>query len=99
MRKDVECFFGILKGRFRILLYGFRFRKIGLCDDLFLTCCALHNLLLHKDGLDKDWENGIESYWTREYNDNTVENEIVHTPFAIQKLNIQISSQHQQRFD
>ena len=30
MRKDVECLFGIMKGRFLILRYGFRFHKI-LC--------------------------------------------------------------------
>ena len=67
MRKDVECFFGILKGRFKILRYGFRFQKITLCDKLFLTCCALHNLLLAEDGLDKNWKIGTKGYWERDY--------------------------------
>ena len=87
MRKDAECFFGILKGRFRILRYGFRFQKITLCDKLFLTCCSLHNLLLDKDGLDKNWETGGQSIWHRDYNSQRVEKEVVQTPFAIQKLN------------
>ena len=58
MRKDVECTFGILKGRFSILRYGLRFAKIQHCDQTWLTCCALHNMLLYVDGLHKNWENG-----------------------------------------
>ena len=46
MRKDVECTFGILKGRFRILKTGIRLHKIEAVDKILLTCCALHNLLL-----------------------------------------------------
>ena len=37
MRKDVECAFGILKGRFTILRYGTRFQSITRCDQLWLT--------------------------------------------------------------
>jgi len=51
VRKDVECFFGILKGRFRILkmtlLYGTRERV----DNIFFTCCILHNMLHAFDGI------------------------------------------------
>ena len=61
MQKDVECVFDIMKGRFRVLQYGLRLRKIEHCDNLWLTCCALHNLLLNVDGLDKGWEHGINS--------------------------------------
>jgi hypothetical protein len=32
-------------------------------DKVFLTCCALHIWLLNEDGLDKDWENGVQSDW------------------------------------
>ena len=32
IRKDVECKFGILKGRFTILRYGFRLQSIYCCD-------------------------------------------------------------------
>ena len=58
MRKDVECTFGIMKGRFCILRYGLRFQSITKCDQMWLTCCALHNLLLEYDGLDTNWEEG-----------------------------------------
>ena len=34
MRKDVECTFGILKGRFAILRIGLRFQSISRCDQL-----------------------------------------------------------------
>jgi hypothetical protein len=55
MRKDVECTFGIMKGRFRILKSGIRLKGQEAGDKIFLTCCALHNWLLHVDGLDKHW--------------------------------------------
>lgn len=58
VRKDVECTFGVLKNRFRIL-------KVPLLccgkhgqdkvDNIFYTCCMLHNMLLEHDGL-IDWE-------------------------------------------
>jgi Plant transposon protein len=63
MRKDVECTFGILKGRFRILKTGVRFHKIESVDKLWCTCCALHNLFLEDDGLSHNWENGARSEW------------------------------------
>ena len=46
MRKDVECVFGILKGRCRILKVGIRVHGIEATDNIWLTCCALHNMLL-----------------------------------------------------
>ena len=89
MRKDVECLFGIMKGRFCILRNGFKFHKIEHCDQLWLTCCALHNMLLNVDGLDKNWENGIRSNW--EIHDNRNRNQnfelIIDTPFALTRLN------------
>ena len=56
MRKDVECAFGILKGRFRILKAGVRLHSIRSVDMVWLTCCALHNMLLEVDGLDEPWD-------------------------------------------
>ena len=50
LRKDVECTFGILKGRWRILKAGVRLHGIKAVDKVWLTCCALHNLLLENDG-------------------------------------------------
>ena len=63
MRKDVECTIGILKGRFRILQGGIKVRSIQKCDELWKTCCALHNMLLFVDGLDNNWEAGGSSYY------------------------------------
>jgi hypothetical protein len=46
IRKDVECTFGILKKRWRILNHGFFYRDINTCEKIFVTCCWLHNFLL-----------------------------------------------------
>ena len=56
MRKDVECTFGILKGRWRILKTGVRVHGTLALDNIWCTCCALHNFLLEVDGLDVGWE-------------------------------------------
>ena len=77
MRKDVECTFGILKGRFLILKNGIRLRSLNNCDKIWLTCCALHNRLLFVDGLNDGWENGVQSHYS-DYSS---------TNFAIRRLN------------
>jgi hypothetical protein len=59
MRKDVECTFGILKGRWQILKAGVRIHGVDGVDDVWLTCCALHNWLLDIDGLSGEWKNGM----------------------------------------
>jgi hypothetical protein len=51
IRKDVECFFGLLKARFRLLTKAIEY-GVFVCDDVFKTCCILHNMLLTYDGLD-----------------------------------------------
>ena len=45
-RKDVECFFGIAKGRFRILKFSIPYRKQIDIDNVFFTICILH-IMLH----------------------------------------------------
>ena len=55
MSKAVECTFGILKGRWRILKTGIRLHGVEVVDDIWRTCCALHNWLLDIDGLDVEW--------------------------------------------
>ena len=89
MRKDIECLFGIMKGRFCILRYGFRFHSIANCDKLWLTCCALHNLLLDIDGLDRNWDTTVQSEWEQYYNEHPGRNYDMQleTPFAIARLN------------
>ena len=63
MRKDVECTFGIMKGRWRILKTGIRLHGTNKSDEIWKTCCALHNWLLEVDGLDRrwgsDWQGGM----------------------------------------
>lgn len=79
MRKDVECTFGIIKKRFTVLKTGIRLGSISQCDKVWRTCCALHNLLLFHDGLDKDWEAGIKmNSSSRKVNEKL--------PFALDRL-------------
>lgn len=59
VRKDVECVFGILKGRFRCLKLPIFFQSKELIDSMFFTCCILHNILLNVDGYDVRWEKNV----------------------------------------
>ncbi len=59
MRKDVECTFGILKGRWRILMAGVCIHGVDSVDYIWLTCCALHNWLLDIDGMNEIWVGGV----------------------------------------
>ena len=78
MRKDVECTFGILKGRFRILKAGVRCQGVKIADSVWMTCCALHNMLLEVDGITGEWdgEGGLFDF-------NCESEEL---PFALQRL-------------
>ena len=77
-RKDAECTFGILKGRWRILQTGIRLEGPQAADNVWLTCCALHNLLLEADGLSEPWDESIGR--------NDVGECRQYAPFAIQRL-------------
>lgn len=59
VRKDVECTFGILKDRFRCLKLPIYYQDKDVIDNMFFTCCILHNILLHIDGYDVRWEKGV----------------------------------------
>lgn len=70
VRKDVECFFGRLKGRFRLLKLPIMMRTPKEVDNVFYTCCILHNMLHAFDGLhemeaDVHWagQDGLHSAW------------------------------------
>jgi hypothetical protein len=63
LRKDVECAFGILKGRWRILTTGVCLRSVFAATKALTTCCALHNWLLEVDGLVNRWEEDVRSDW------------------------------------
>ena len=87
MRKDVECTFGILKGRWRILKAGVRLHGVEACDKVWKTCCALHNMLLEVDGLDEHWQEGVESDWQGELGQHDEEDFINYAPpFAVCRL-------------
>jgi hypothetical protein len=58
VRKDIECIFGVLKGRFRILKLPILFHKKTEIDNMFFTCMALHNMLHIWDERDV-WEAGV----------------------------------------
>ncbi|KAI2492793.1 Plant transposon protein [Fragilaria crotonensis] len=45
-----------LEGRWRILKSGIRVHNTEVGDNIWLTCCALHNMLLDVDGLSKAWK-------------------------------------------
>ena len=67
VRKDAERFFGILKGRFRILKLPILFRSRERIDNVFFTCCILHNMLRAFDVLEGgvDWagQEGVHDPW------------------------------------
>ena len=46
VRKDVERTFGCLKKRFKVLKIPLLFRDASFMNNIFLTCCVLHNMLL-----------------------------------------------------
>ena len=78
MRKDVECTFGILKGRWRILKAGIRLHGVDVADNIWMTSCALHNLLLEVDGLSENWSGEIGLF------DYDVDSDKI--PFAMRRL-------------
>lgn len=41
----MECFFGNLKQRFRLLKSPILYREKEKIDNIFFTCCILHNML------------------------------------------------------
>ena len=58
--------------------YGIRFHDISKCDQTWMTCCALHNYLLDKDGLAEGWEKGLSP--------DEDDFESISMPFALRKL-------------
>lgn len=61
VRKDIECLFGRLKGRFRLFKTAIVFLHRESIDNAWFTACIIHNMLLKYDRLDllevdMDWE-------------------------------------------
>jgi hypothetical protein len=63
-RKDVECTFGIMKNRFRILKNPLQYHSFKDIENIFIACCMLHNIILQVDNLEA-WERDVD--W--EFND------------------------------
>lgn len=59
LRKDVECTFGILKKRFAILKHRSRLHSKELVEDIFRSCCVLHNMNHDFDDYDHTDDNGL----------------------------------------
>jgi hypothetical protein len=60
-RKDVECTFGQLKNRFRILKKGLEMTSLKEMELLFKACCILHNMILIYDRRDiMEWEINVD---------------------------------------
>jgi hypothetical protein len=86
MRKDVECTFGILKGRWRILKSGIRLHGTAAADAIWKTCCALHNWLLEVDGRDQEWQRGVPSDWEGELGQFDPSDQATQENFALRRL-------------
>ena len=66
LRKVVECTFGIMKGRFRVLKAGIRLHGVEAADKIWLTCCALHNWLLDEDSTESDQWDGVNGLFSED---------------------------------
>merc|ERR1712070_965398 len=65
VRKDIECFFGRLKGRWRILKTPISFHSKEKVDNVFFTCVALQNIIQDWDKQTHEltsWE--VDADWT-----------------------------------
>ena len=88
LRKDVECLFGILKSRWRILRNPVVFHKLVDIENIMYCCCILHNLLISADGIDTAWEDDIA--WDSLEPDDDVDEDAaaVAEPVVIEAVNV-----------
>ena len=79
----MECTFGILKGRWRILKTGIRVHGVEKRDQVLKTCCALRNISLEVNGIDD------KTNWQGEWGwHNTVDDVLSNaTPSPLLRLN------------
>ena len=52
MRKDIECCYGRVKGRFRLFRGDIIYKSRASIDNAWFTTCILHNMLHHYNKLD-----------------------------------------------
>ena len=89
VRKDIECTFGVLKQRFRILRNGITLQTEAAIEALVKTCCIINNMLLIHDGLYDRWEDNIN--WEKlspDFNDEQVQDESLYTDAAVVEPNM-----------
>ena len=60
-----------------MLKHGILLHKISNSDKAWKSCCALHNMLLFVDGLDKGWDAISQHHSQLEFD----------IPFSMQRLN------------
>ncbi len=63
VRKDVECFFGVMKARWWLLRNAARYHDPETVGNAFRMAAILHNMLLAYDGLITECGNNTESFW------------------------------------
>lgn len=88
MRKQVKCTFGIMKQRFSILRHGIRLSSIKYCNEIWITCRAMHNILFFHYGYNTNWNSTEFEAYT---NSETHVNPCHDTSFAMERLNRQIT--------
>lgn len=66
---------------------GIRVHGIDAADDIWFTCCALHNMLLNIDGLDKRWKKGVQSPFEGELGWHAVGDVETYAPLIFRRVN------------
>ena len=65
VRKDIECIFGRVKNRFRILKTPVMYHDKNSVDNIVFTCFALHNIILDWDletNQLEDWDIDLSTF-------------------------------------
>ena len=80
--------FIFLKGRWQILKSGIQIQGVDAVDNIWLTCCALHNWLLEIDGLNAEWSEVSMpvSDWEGDLGDCDFEGINVMVPWSLTRL-------------
>jgi hypothetical protein len=107
IRKDVECTFGILKKRFRILRNGITYGSLEDINNIVKTCAMLHNMLLAYDNmLTFEWESNADwgdddpdmndleilNHIFRGMDDNSIRNRYINPPAFSEPIKITSNS-------
>ena len=79
--------FTYLIGRWRILKAGIRVHGLENADNIWFTCCALHNMLLNVDGLDKKWKKGVKSPFQGELGWHATGDVETYAPLIFRRVN------------